>query len=171
MAGTPLHTTALNSPIGTIHIFADDQALHQIVFPNRMAYTPEADPAPKNHALLKVAAGQLTEYFTNKRTDFDLPLAAAGTLFQQTVWQLIGEIEYGRTRTYGEIATLLGNPNKARAVGGAANRNPLPLVIPCHRVLGASGRLTGFAGGLEVKRLLLNLEQQDSDSYRSGETG
>ena len=154
-----MYTTSMNSPVGLLHLFADDQALRQIVFPARIDDSPEAEPAPPDHALLKRAVSQLSEYFSGKRTDFDLPLAATGTPFQQTVWQLIGQIKYGSSQTYGQLATLLGNPNKARAVGGAANKNPLPLLIPCHRVLGASGSLTGFAGGLKVKQFLLNLEK------------
>ncbi len=153
-----MYTISMNSPVATLQLFADDHALRQIIFPSRLTDAPTAEPAPPDQAILGSTAAQLQEYFTGSRTEFDLPLNAAGTSFQQAVWQLIGEIEYGTTQTYGEIAACLGNVNKARAVGGAANRNPLPLVIPCHRVLGASGSLTGFAGGLPVKQFLLDLE-------------
>ncbi|MCI5130531.1 MAG: methylated-DNA--[protein]-cysteine S-methyltransferase [Candidatus Electrothrix sp. EH2] len=150
--------TTFDTPIGTLHLFADDSALYRISFPATKTALPEAVSAPENHLLLNQVKQQLNAYFHGSRQRFDLPLAVEGTAFQQAVWKCMLEIPFGETRTYGEIAAALGNPNKARAVGGAANKNPLPIVIPCHRVIGSSGRLTGFAGGLEVKRFLLALE-------------
>jgi len=117
-------------------------------------------PAPNDHPLLRRAKAQLEEYFQGERKTFDLPLCPQGTVFQQAVWSVMREIPFGETKSYSEIATALGNVNKARAVGGAANKNPLPLVIPCHRVIGSSGRLTGFSGGLNLKQLLLDLEKK-----------
>lgn len=106
------------------------------------------------------AAGQIMEYFLGDRKDFDLPIGATGTPFQTAVWRQIRNIPYGQTRTYAEIATAIGKPGAARAVGMACNRNPLWIAIPCHRVVGKNGSLTGYAGGLEIKQALLELEQR-----------
>ncbi|HHD56819.1 MAG TPA: methylated-DNA--[protein]-cysteine S-methyltransferase [Desulfobulbaceae bacterium] len=152
-----MYTTVLQTPIGRMQLFADDRALHVLTFPNTGNSMPQAEQAP-DHPLLKRAKLQLKEYFNGSRQEFDLPLAPEGTAFQQAVWDLMQKIPYGRTSTYGALAAQLGNANKARAVGGAANKNPLPIIIPCHRVMGASGSLTGFAGGLETKQFLLDLE-------------
>ncbi|MCP4899001.1 MAG: methylated-DNA--[protein]-cysteine S-methyltransferase [bacterium] len=109
--------------------------------------------------LLVKASGQLSEYFTGRRRSFDLPLAAEGTKFQRRVWAGIGNIEYGQTTTYGTLARALDKATAARAVGAATGRNPLSIFVPCHRVLGSTGTLTGYAGGIERKRALLALEQ------------
>lgn len=108
--------------------------------------------------LLREASGQLDAYFAGRLKVFSLPLAPKGTDFQQKVWNVLRQIPYGETRTYGEIALLAGNPKASRAVGMANNRNPLPVFIPCHRVIGTNGSLTGYAGGLDVKLKLLQLE-------------
>jgi len=150
----------LKTPVGTLQLFADDDALYRIVFPACEDKLPAADPAPEGHPLLASASLQLSEFFTGHRHNFDLPLSPQGTPFQLAVWELMQQIPYGETQSYGEIATRLGNTNKARAVGGAANKNPLPLVIPCHRVMCTNGKLTGFAGGVEIKQFLLNLEKK-----------
>ena len=105
---------------------------------------------------------QLDEYFAGNRKIFDLPLAPKGTEFQQKVWNALTEIPYGKTRTYGEIAAAIGNPKAARAVGMANNKNPIGIIIPCHRVVGANGKLVGYAGGMEKKEWLLHLEQNES---------
>ena len=152
--------TLLETPIGTLQLFADNNGLYRIVFPCSANDIDGAAPPEERPGLLRDAAGQLLQYFSGTRQNFDLPLTPRGTDFQHTVWKCMGHIPYGETRTYGELAAQLGNGNLARAVGGAANKNPLPLVIPCHRVIGASGRLTGFAGGLALKRYLLELEQK-----------
>ena len=109
-------------------------------------------------AVLAACAAQLTDYFAGKRRHFELPLAARGTPFQQSVWDALADIPYGELRSYRDIARTIGNPAAVRAVGAANGRNPLPIVVPCHRVIGSNGTLTGFAGGLEVKRFLLELE-------------
>ena len=106
---------------------------------------------------------QLEEYFAGNRKTFDLPLAPAGTAFQQKVWKALTEIPYGETRTYGEIAVAVGNPKAARAVGMANNKNPIGIIIPCHRVVGANGKLVGYAGGMEKKEFLLELEKQKAE--------
>ena len=113
----------------------------------------------KQTPLLRRAAAQLEAYFAGKRQHFDLPLAPEGTGFEQQVWKLLRAIPYGQTCTYGDLARRLNNPRAARAVGGACHRNPLPIFIPCHRVVGAAGKLTGYAGGLPIKKTLLDLEQ------------
>ena len=108
--------------------------------------------------LIKKAAAQLEEYFEGKRKNFDLPLVLNGTDFQNRVWEALRKIPYGKTRSYGELAAMTGNPKASRAVGMANNRNPIVIVIPCHRVIGSDGSLTGFGGGLELKKRLLELE-------------
>jgi methylated-DNA-[protein]-cysteine S-methyltransferase len=110
-------------------------------------------------ALLQEAEKQLREYFDGRRKQFDLPLHPEGTEFQKKVWQALLTIPYGETRTYKEVAELVGNVNATRAVGGANNKNPLGIVVPCHRVIGANGKLVGYAGGVECKAYLLHLEQ------------
>ena len=116
--------------------------------------------------LIKKAAAQLAEYFDGKRKTFDLPLAPHGTNFQMQVWKALQNIPYGETRSYGEVAAMIGNSKACRAVGMANNRNPIPIIIPCHRVIGHNGSLTGYAGGLVLKRKLLELEQRKSDFLR-----
>jgi len=108
--------------------------------------------------LIKKAAAQLAEYFARRRAEFDLPLAPAGTEFQRSVWQALETIPFGETRSYGDIAVQIGNPKACRAVGMANNRNPIAIIIPCHRVIGRDGSLTGYGGGLDVKQYLLDLE-------------
>lgn len=110
--------------------------------------------------VLRFARAQLLQYFAGVRTSFDLPLAPRGTLFQRKVWSCLLRIPYGKTCSYREIARCIGNPGAAKAVGGACHRNPLPILIPCHRVVGADGTLTGFGCGLNLKQALLNLERQ-----------
>jgi methylated-DNA-[protein]-cysteine S-methyltransferase len=148
----------IESPIGPLLIFADAFGLRRIVLPAENALSAAAVPAADPASVLCQAAAQLAEYFAGQRQTFNLPLSPQGTAFQQAVWAQIALIPYGQTRSYGELAARLGNPAKARAAGGAAGRNPLPIIIPCHRVIGSSGSLTGFSGGLAVKRFLLRLE-------------
>lgn len=121
--------------------------------------TQQTQEARAAQEILEQAAREIGEYFEGKRRAFAVPTAAAGTPFQQAVWNALKEIPYGETRTYGEIARRIGHPRASRAVGQANNRNPLPIVVPCHRVIGASGALTGYAGGLAVKERLLELER------------
>ena len=115
------------------------------------------------HPILRDAERQLTEYFKGERTAFELPLSLRGTVFQQRVWQQLLRIPYGQTRSYGRLAVELGNGNASRAVGLANRKNPLSIIVPCHLVIGASGKLTGFAGGLETKAKLLELEGATSN--------
>ena len=149
-----------NTRLGPIRIQADDLGLTRIVLPGSGdAREATGQPADPDHPLLAEATRQINDYLAGKRTVFSLPLAPRGTPFQLRIWEIIRQIPWGWTMTYGAIAKLLGDSAKARAVGGAAGANPLPLVIPCHRVIGADGSLTGFACGLAMKEQLLRLEK------------
>lgn len=155
----------MDSPIGPLTLVADGGALACLYMddhrhaPAEDAFGP-ADPAPGPQAdVLAEAERQLTEYFAGTRTEFDLPLAMPGTAFQQRVWAGLREIPYGETISYGELARRLGQPNASRAVGLANGRNPVSIIVPCHRVVGSSGRLTGYGGGLDRKAHLLELER------------
>ena len=145
-----MSTRAIKTPIGPLTLEADENAVTAIRF--------GAGGAQDASPLLDAAEAQLREYFAGARRTFDLPLAPHGTAFQQRVWAALRAIPYGETRTYGELAAAIDSPNASRAVGMANHRNPIPIIIPCHRVIGANGTLTGYAGGLEIKRRLLALE-------------
>ena len=148
--------STLTTPIGELLLIADaDGALTAVHLPGRHGSTAGMQ---RDDALLEPARLQLTEYFAGERTAFDLPLRPAGAPFQLRVWQKLATIPYGETTSYGEIAAELGHPTASRAVGAANGRNPIAIVVPCHRVIGANGSLTGYAGGLECKRALLDLE-------------
>ena len=146
---------AWDSPIGRLLIAADDMGICEI-----RLLKPEDGISTANEKtpLLDQAAKELEEYFAGRRKTFDLPLSASGTAFERTVWQALTDIPFGETRTYGQLAARIGRPKSARAVGGACARNPLLIVVPCHRVIGSSGALTGFAAGMDAKRILLTLE-------------
>jgi len=146
--------------IGKIMIAENGTAITNLYFRDEPDISD--DVIIKETELLKEAAKQLTEYFEGRRKSFDLPLAPTGTEFQMKCWKALQEIPYGETRTYGEIAEKIGNPKACRAVGLSNNRNPISIVIPCHRVIGANGKLVGYAGGLNVKEYLLNLEKENA---------
>lgn len=150
-------TASLNvdTPLGPLYVTASDDALVSASF------DPSAMSLPPN-ALCRRAEAQLHAYFAGERALFDLALAPAGTVFQRQVWQALVEVPWGGRITYGTLAARLGRPSASRAVGAAVGRNPLAIFIPCHRVMGADGRLTGFAWGLERKRALLALEAFDA---------
>jgi methylated-DNA-[protein]-cysteine S-methyltransferase len=141
------------SPVGTLHLYANDSALLYVGFTQKYPVINH-----RNTPLFREAARQFDEYFDGKRTAFNLPFQMAGTPFQQKVWQALQTIPYGETRTYGQIAAQIGLPKAARAVGLANNRNPISIIVPCHRVIGSNGKLVGYAGGLPVKAELLSLE-------------
>lgn len=148
------------SPVGTLKIVANDKSLVAILWdkekPNRVKLeTMEED---ENDLLLKKIERQLQEYFSKKRSTFDVALEAYGTQFQKNVWAALNEIPYGKTFTYKQIAEKIGKPDAVRAVGAAIGRNPISIIIPCHRVIATNGSLTGFAGGLSRKQTLLTLE-------------
>lgn len=145
-----------DSPIGRITVYSDENAVSAISTQN-----PKKSAEQRETPVIKETGRQLAEYFSGIRKSFDLPLAPSGTTFQQKVWRALTEIPYGQTRTYKQIAEAIGNPAASRAVGMANNRNPLMIVVPCHRVIGASGKLVGYAGGLGMKETLLALEAEN----------
>ena len=148
----------LDSPIGRLLLAGDKQGLKRLSFPSgKMAHKAEPDWIEDN-ASFPEARQQLGEYFAGKRQSFDLKLAPHGTTFQLEVLTALQKIPYGKTSTYAELAQKIGRPKAMRAVGAANGRNPLPIIIPCHRVIGADGSLTGFGGGLPTKKKLLQLE-------------
>ncbi len=149
------------SPVGWLKLSATSSGITQINFSDE----PEsADDLPITNQHLNQGINQLSEYFANSRTSFDVALNPDGTHFQQQVWKMLTEIPFGETTTYGELARKLGNPKAMRAVGRANGSNKIPIIIPCHRVIGLNGSLTGFAGGLERKQWLLNHERKKKQS-------
>ncbi len=152
----------LDTPIGELLLAGEDEALAMIGFPKG---SMRRDPEPDwifNEKPLATARQQLTEYFAGTRREFDLPVAFSGTEFQVSVLEALQAIPYGETVSYGEIARRIGRPKAVRAVGAANGRNPIPIVVPCHRVIGSSGDLTGFGGGLDTKEALLRLEAENT---------
>lgn len=160
--------TVMPSPLGELTLVAEDGALVGCL----MAL-PARDPSDQTlgepvdlesaDPVLRDAVAQLGEYFAGERTDFTLPLAPQGDEFQQKVWGLLCEIPYGQTRSYGQLARILGDVNLSQAVGWANGRNPISIIVPCHRVIGADGSLVGYAGGLDRKRFLLSLEEPPAE--------
>lgn len=144
------------SPIGKLTLVSDGSALNALLF-ERDGRAPAKTDAPD--AVLRETAKQLDQYFAGKRTQFDLPLSPAGTDFQKRVWMALRAIPYGEAVAYRDIAERIGSPKAVRAVGGANGCNPIAVIVPCHRVIGADGSLTGFGGGLDRKRFLLALER------------
>jgi methylated-DNA-[protein]-cysteine S-methyltransferase len=149
------------SPVGELTLVADDRGLAAILWendkPDRVRLGALSEKA--DHPVLLETERQLAQYFAGTRRTFDVPLSFAGTDFQKRVWAALLAIPFGETRSYGEIADQLGNPGASRAVGAANGRNPISIIAPCHRVVGSNGKLTGFAGGLEAKAFLLDLER------------
>ncbi|HVJ63631.1 MAG TPA: methylated-DNA--[protein]-cysteine S-methyltransferase [Bdellovibrionota bacterium] len=152
----------MKSPVGELTLVANERGLAAVLWqddrPGRVRLGGLGED--RDHPLLIEAEKQLRQYFGGERQSFSLELAPEGTEFQQEVWLALRKIPYGETRSYGELAKVIGRPSASRAVGAANGRNPLSIVVPCHRVIGAGGQLTGFAGGLECKSILLNLEAQ-----------
>ena len=158
-----------DTPIGTLRVVGDDVGIERIDLPKSAANAPDPEWGERRRALprpLREAKRQLLEYFEGERRDFDLPLSPAGTAFQRRVWDELRRIPYGETISYGELARRIGRPTASRAVGAANGRNPLAIVVPCHRVIGADGGLTGYGGGLPVKESLLAHEQGDRGEAR-----
>lgn len=151
----------IDSPIGALTAAADDTGLRWLLFPQnrheplRAGWQRDASPFAELRA-------QLAAYFAGELRDFDLPLAPQGTPFQQSVWTALRAIPYGETRSYRDLAHSIGNSKAVRAVGLANGRNPLPIIVPCHRVIGADGSMTGFGGGIDTKRFLLDLEARSA---------
>ena len=156
----------IKSPVGKLNLVASSNALVAVLWEYEGANRVKLDRSmlDPEHPILLRAERQLAEYFSGGRTEFDLPLDPTGSEFQKKVWQALRDIPFGQTKSYSDLAKAIGSSTSARAVGGANGKNPLSLVVPCHRVIGADGSLTGYAGGLEVKAALLALEARNSTS-------
>lgn len=158
-----LSITTMASPVGELTLVASRDGLRAVLWPGeragRVALGTTDGGGPAAAGVLALAMRELDEYFSGSRTQFDVPLDPVGTDFQRQAWQVLRTIPYGRTITYGEQAGRLGGAEKSRAVGAANGRNPISIIVPCHRVVGSTGRLTGFAGGLDTKAWLLHHEQ------------
>jgi methylated-DNA-[protein]-cysteine S-methyltransferase len=155
----------LSSPVGELLLAGDTDGLRMVGFqegahPTKPPLDWQEDPRP-----FKQAIAQLREYFAGKRREFDLPLVPEGTAFQLKVWNALRTIPYGKTWSYGELARRIRKPKASRAVGAANGQNPIPIIVPCHRVIGANGSLTGFGGGLKIKRILLELESDEGSLF------
>ena len=150
----------LDSPIGRLTVLADSGGVREIHFPNNEVFLlpDEALANAESKKCLALAIEQLKAYFDGRLKTFDLPLSLYGTFFQRSVWTQLQKVAYGTTASYGQIASALDKPKAARAVGMANNKNRVPIVVPCHRIIGSNGSLTGFAGGLDTKRWLLKHE-------------
>jgi len=155
-----VYFTQIESPVGPLLLAADETGLRNIDFVHGR-HTARPDPTwHEDPTLLQEATRQLRSYFAGELEAFDLPLSPSGTTFQLAVWNKLCEIPYGETISYGELARRLENPNASRAVGLANGSNPIPIIIPCHRVIGSNGKLTGYGGGLPIKEKLLALERR-----------
>ena len=155
-------TATIPSPVGPLTLLGSDSGLRAVLWPTeapgeRVAW-PDATREEPGHPVLRLATEQLDVYFAGRRRSFEVPLDLHGTPFQVKAWRLLATVPYGSTVSYRQQALLLGDANKARAVGAANGRNPVSIILPCHRVIGTSGALTGFAGGLDAKRSLLQFE-------------
>ena len=158
----------IESPVGKLKLVASDKGLVAILWGNdkpRRVHLSEL-VENKQHPVLLKTERQLAEYFAGKRKEFSITLDMRGTRFQNDVWDALLAIPFGETRTYGQLAKQLGKPQASRAVGAANGKNPVSIIVPCHRVIGSSGKLTGFAGGLETKAHLLSLEEKGPKTSR-----
>ena len=153
-----LHTT-IESPVGELLLVGDERRLRGLYMQGGRRAARVAPGWKRADEPFDAVRDQLGEYFAGERTGFDVPLAPLGTPFQEQVWEGLRRIPYGRTASYGDIARGIGHPSASRAVGMANGRNPISIIVPCHRVIGSDGRLTGYAGGVERKRFLLELER------------
>lgn len=152
-----MNTITIKSPLGPLRLYADGDELTGVLYTSDQA---PWDAREQSSDVLERTAKQLAEYFAGERRVFDLPLAPRGSGFQQIVWRALTRIAYAQTASYGEIARVIGRPAASRAVGAANGKNPISIIVPCHRVVGADGTLTGYAGGLPAKRWLLAHEQR-----------
>ena len=161
-------TKQLDSPIGRLRLVATDEGLSRLLFPEQADEDPDSDGDPTetdNHPVLDEAATQLAEYFAGRRQEFDIPLDLTGTEFQRAAWSALANVPFGETRSYRQQAEAIGRPKAVRAIGAANGRNPVPIVLPCHRIVGSDGSLTGYGGGLPIKEFLLNHEQAQSQEH------
>ena len=163
-----LNRTTIATPVGDLQVVASDVGIRGIRMPLPDRSIPMRAAENPDHPILKNAHDQLDEYFRGERRAFDLPLDVEGTDFQMAVWGALVDIPYGATESYGELAERVGRPGAARAVGGANGRNPVPIVVPCHRVIGANGTMVGYAGpsedGIAIKRWLIRHESERRDA-------
>lgn len=155
-----LFTMTMTSPVGPLRLFATESALTAIYLEKHKGAPVLTATEREDHPVLLAARRQLEEYFAGKRVSFDLPLDPTGTPFQQTVWKALREIPLGVTWSYGDLARHVGRAGAARAVGAANGKNPISIIVPCHRVVGSDGTLTGYAGGVPIKQWLLTHEQR-----------
>ena len=166
-----LSISTMDSPVGELTLIASAEGLRAVLWPNdrpdRVRIGDTSGGGEAADEILVRTQTQLAEYFDGTRTAFDLPLDPQGTAFQREAWQVLRTIPFGETMTYGEQAAHVGGPQKARAVGAANGRNPISIVVPCHRVVGSTGSLTGFAGGLDAKSWLLQHERSVLEGHRS----
>lgn len=159
--------TIISSPVGKLKLVASDDGLCEVLFDGGRGKNGLKSAAKENHPVLTKAARQLAEYFAGTRRTFDVPLdIQSGTPFQKKAWKALTRIPYGKTVSYREQAEAIGDARKARPIGQANGRNPLSIIVPCHRVIGASGKLTGYGGGLSKKEYLLRLEQKYAAAAR-----
>ena len=153
----------MKAPFGPVTVIAGENGIHNVLFNHEEAphslLNDNVTPRPE-HDVVAMAIGQLTDYFSGIRTTFDLPLDLEGTPFQISAWRALATVPFGRTASYAQQAARIGRPTATRAIGAANGKNPVAIVLPCHRIVGADGSLTGFAGGLDVKRWLLDHEQK-----------
>lgn len=156
------HYAATDSPIGELLLLGDGEALHSLLMNGDGAFDARKSGLTRDQAAYAGAITQLAEYFAGERSAFELELQPSGTDFQRAVWMALREIPYGETRSYGQIAAAVGRPKAARAVGSANNKNPIAVIVPCHRVIGSGGALVGYAGGLERKTWLLDHEAKSA---------
>ena len=165
--------TTIESPVGKLKLVGGENGLAAILWENDDPLRVRLDAGPEDtrHPVLVEAERQLTEYFAGRRTAFSVALDFVGTPFQQQVWRAMLSIPFGETRSYGDLARQIGNPRAARAVGAANRKNPISIIGPCHRVVGGSGKLTGYAGGLAAKAWLLRLEGKRDIDPRKGSAG
>ena len=155
--------TVVASPVGPLTLVGDGTALIGLYFDGHLRTPRVTDLGPRVDDGFETTKQQLAEYFAGTRREFDLELAPRGSAFEKQVWAMLTKIPYGETRTYGQLAAELGDPGAAQAVGNANGWNPISVIVPCHRVVGTSGGLTGYAGGLDRKRFLLSLEEPPAD--------
>lgn len=157
---TLLYERSVASPVGMVRLVADDQSLRALYFSDHRHAVPfEARTVDSPHPLLDWAQRELEEYFRGERLTFSVPLPRLGTPFQQRVWEALKTIPFGQSRSYGQLAAMTGSPRAVRAVGSANGRNPVSIFVPCHRVIGSDGKLTGYGGGMPVKQWLLEHER------------
>ena len=152
-----LFNKIINSKVGYLHLTANDNALLSISFTDSRRFIKE-----NTNSIIEETVAQLNEYFEGKRKYFTIKLSPKGTNFQKQVWNELLNIPYGKTASYSDVAIAIGNPKAVRAIGNANNKNPIPIIIPCHRVIGKNGKLVGYAGGLDIKKALLKLETTES---------